>query len=90
MQQNAQAVFDWASNNGIKLNVKKTKVMIFGSAQNLAMLLVNLSQIIISGSLIPYVEQVKNLRLLMTQTLKLATANHNYHQQSIPMHLSAA
>ena len=69
MQQNAQAVFDCATDNGLELNFKKTKVMIFGSAQNMNMLLVNLPQIMISGSPIPYVEQVKNLRLLPTPTL---------------------
>ena len=30
MQLNAQAVADWASKNGLKLNIRKTKVMIFG------------------------------------------------------------
>ena len=37
MHQNAQAVFDWATLNRLELNVKKTKAIIFGSAQNLAM-----------------------------------------------------
>ena len=69
MQQNAQAVSDWATYNGLELNVKKTKVMIFGSARNLALLPGNLPQIMVSGSPIPYVEQVKNLGLLMTPTL---------------------
>ena len=68
MQQNAQAVSDWAAHNGLELNVKKTKVMIFGSAQNLALLPGNLRQIMISGSPMPYVEQVKKLGLLMTPT----------------------
>ena len=49
MRQNAQAVSDWATHNGLELNFKKTKVMTFGSAQNLAMLPGNLSQIVISG-----------------------------------------
>ena len=69
MQHNAQAVFDWASENGLELNVKKTKAIVFGSARNLAMLPDNLPQIMISGSPIPYVQQVKNLGLLMTPTL---------------------
>ena len=34
MQQNAQAVFDLATHNGLELNVKKTKVTIFDGAQN--------------------------------------------------------
>ena len=29
MQQNAQAVLDWATLNGLELNDKETKVMIF-------------------------------------------------------------
>ena len=56
MQRNAQAVFDWAILNRLELNVKKTKAIIFGSTQNLAMLPVNLLKITISGSPIPYVE----------------------------------
>ena len=35
MQRNAQAVFDWATLNGLDLNVKKTKAIIFGCTQNL-------------------------------------------------------
>ena len=69
MQQNARAVFDWATHNGIELNVKKTKVMIFRSAQNLAMLPRNLPQIMISGSLIPYGDHVINLFVLMSPSL---------------------
>ena len=69
MQHNAQAVFDWATVNGLKLNVKKTKAMIFGSTRNLAMRPNNLPQIKINGSPISYVKQVKNLGLLMTPTL---------------------
>ena len=42
MQRNAQAVFDWATLDGLELNVKKTKAITFCSTQNLAMLLVNL------------------------------------------------
>ena len=53
MQNNAQALFDWAAENGLELNVKKTKAIVFGSARNLAMLPDNLPQIIISGSPIP-------------------------------------
>ena len=69
MQQNAQLGFDWARLNGLELNVKKTKATIFGRAQNLAMLPCNLPRLMISGSPIPYVEQVKNLGSLMTPNL---------------------
>ena len=43
--------------------------MIFGSARNLAMLPNGLPQIEINGSAITYVQQAKNLRLLMTPSL---------------------
>ena len=69
MQNNKQAVFDWETENGIELNVKKTTAMIFGSVQNLAILPDDLLQITIHGSPIPYIQQAKNLDLLMTQTL---------------------
>ena len=70
-QSNAQAVFDWATANGLELNVRKTKAMIFGSTRNLAMLPNGLTQIKMKGSSIPYVEQAKDLGLLMTPLLNL-------------------
>ena len=33
MQHDVQAVADWATGNGLELNIKKTKVMILGSLQ---------------------------------------------------------
>ena len=63
MQQNAQAVFDWATENVLELNVRKTKTMIFGSARNLAMLPNGSLEIKINRSAIPYVQQAKNLGL---------------------------
>ena len=41
MQLNAQSVADWASENGLELNIKKIKVMIFGSLQYLSQLYPN-------------------------------------------------
>ena len=35
MQHNAQTVFDWAIVNELELNIKKIKVMIFGSTHQL-------------------------------------------------------
>ena len=49
MQQNVEALFNWATKNRLKFNVGKAKAVIFGSAQNIAMLPVNLYQITISG-----------------------------------------
>ena len=69
MQQNAQAVFDWATDNGLELNVKKTKAIIFGSTRNVAMLPNSLPQIKINGSSIPYVDQAKNLGVIITPSL---------------------
>ena len=69
MQQNAQAVFDWATNNELELNVRKTKATIFGSTRNLAMLPNSLPQIKINGLSIPYVDQAKNLGLIVTPSL---------------------
>ena len=65
---NAQAVFDWVTENGLELNVRKTKA-IFGSTRNLAMLPNGLPQIKINGSAIPNVEQAKNFGLLMPPSL---------------------
>ena len=62
MQLNAQAVADWAIENGIELNINKIKVMIFGRLQPIV-------QIEIYGIALPYVEIVKNLGILMTATL---------------------
>ena len=67
MHENAQAVFDLATDN--ELIVRKTKTMIFGSTWNLAMLPNGLPQIKINGSSIPYVDQAKNLGLLITPSL---------------------
>ena len=52
MQGNDQ-VFDWVAENLLEVNVKKTMAVVFGSAQNRAMLPDNLPQIMISRSQIP-------------------------------------
>ena len=72
MQLNAQSVADWATENGLELNIKKTKVMIFGSLQYLTTLSKRaqpIAQIKINGITLPYVETVKNLGMLMTASL---------------------
>ena len=72
MQLNAQAVADWATVNGLKLYIRKTNVMIFGSLQYLTTLSKRkqpIAPIKINGIPIPYVETVKNLGILMTPTL---------------------
>ena len=67
MERNAQAVFDWAIVNGLELNARKFKAIIFGSSQNLTRKHSRNHNVF--GPPIPYVEQVKNLGLLMTPTL---------------------
>ena len=72
MQLNAQAVADWATENGLELNIKKTKVMVFSSLQYLTTLSKRaqpIAQIKINGIPLPYVETVKNVGILMTPTL---------------------
>ena len=83
MQRNSQAVFDWSILNGLERTFKKTKAIIFGSTQNLAMLRENLPKITIAGSLIPYVEKVKNLGLLMTPTLNISNLLYWHTQYSL-------
>ena len=65
MQRNAQAVFDCATDNRLEFIVKKTKAIIFGSTRNLTMLPNNLPEIKMNGSSIPYVDQAKNLGLII-------------------------
>ena len=58
--------------NGLELNIKKTKVMIFGSLQYLTTLSKRpqpLPQIQINDIPLPYFEIVKNLAIIMTRTL---------------------
>ena len=72
MQLIAQAVADWATENGLKLNINKTKVMIFGSLQYLTTLFKHtqpIAPIEINGISFAYVEIAKNLGILMTPTL---------------------
>ena len=54
-------MFNWATENALELNIRKIKAMIFGSTRNLTMQPNRLPHIKINGSVIPYVEQAKNL-----------------------------
>ena len=45
MQNNAYAVFDWATGKRVELNVRKTKAMVFCIDRNLAMPIDELPQI---------------------------------------------
>ncbi|XP_044597348.1 uncharacterized protein LOC123273929 [Cotesia glomerata] len=63
----AQAVADWARENGIKINLQKTKVMILGSNSKLKLLEgYDLPQITIDGKVIPYVNSTKHLGIYLT------------------------
>ncbi|CAG5100602.1 Protein of unknown function [Cotesia congregata] len=66
----AQSVGDWASENGLEVNLSKTKVMILGSSKNLWLMKQELlSSIVINGTEIPFSESAKCLGLHITNTL---------------------
>lgn len=66
----AQAVADWARENGIEINLQKTKVMILGSNSKLKLLEdYDLPQITIDGKVIPYVNSTKHLGIYLTNNL---------------------
>ncbi|CAD6211690.1 GSCOCG00012804001-RA-CDS, partial [Cotesia congregata] len=58
----AQAVADWTRENGLQLNLSKTKTMILGSSSRLKKLQANgIPPIVIDGFALPYVESTKCL-----------------------------
>ena len=67
----AQAVTDWARENGILLNPLKTKVMILGSELYTSRLeLTTLPRVMIDGHVLPYVREARNLGFTITLTLE--------------------
>ena len=76
-------MFDWAAENGLELNVKKTKAILFVSARNLAMLPDNLPQIMISGSPILVRSTSKKSRIVNDSYIELATTDIINHEQSL-------
>ena len=81
MQQNAQAVFDWATDNGPDLNVRKTKTIIFSSTRKPAMLPNSLPQIKINGFSIPYVDQASQKSWPNNHTFSKLATTHNFNHQ---------
>ncbi|XP_044584959.1 uncharacterized protein LOC123265327 [Cotesia glomerata] len=66
----AQAVADWAKNNGLEINVTKTKAMLLGSSGKLKNIQHNfLPPIVVNGIAIPFTESAKCLGLHITNTL---------------------
>lgn len=70
-QSDAQAVALWALQNGLKLNLFKTKIIILGSELYIAQLNISsLPKIIINGTTIPYSNTVKSLGVTISSTLQ--------------------
>ena len=68
--RDAQAVADWARNNGLTLNSGKTKVMILGSdAYTRELDLETVPRVIIDGTSLPYVTETRSLGVMFTNTL---------------------
>lgn len=66
----AQAVVDWARENGLEVNLLKTKAMLLGSNNRVKSLLrEGLPPIIIDGVALPYTESAKCLRLHLSSDL---------------------
>lgn len=69
-QHDAQAIADWATQNGLQLNVLKTKVMILGSEQYTTSLNIStLPKIVINDIEIPYSDSAKSLGVTSSSTL---------------------
>lgn len=70
----ASAVVRYAANNGLKLNSKKTTVIILGSEPNLRQVqIANLPRIVVSGSGIPFSESIKSLGVHISSKLDWTT-----------------
>ena len=72
IQRDAQAVADWAEQNGLELNLKKSKVMLLGSEAYILsgpLNVNNLPCIHINDNPLQYVNLFKNLGLWITPTL---------------------
>ena len=72
MQREAQAVSDWAEENGMELNLKKSKVMLLGSKVYITSnipIVSNLLPIQMNINPLQYVNLFKNLGLWINPTL---------------------
>lgn len=70
ISRDATAVANWAVENGLQLNLRKTKAMILGNEQYISRIdLDSCSKININGHNIPYVTEALNLGVWLTPTL---------------------
>ena len=70
IQRDAQSVAAWAQQNGLELNLKKTKVMVIGSSSYINSIdFASLPSIIVNNQPIEYVHLFKNLGVHITSTL---------------------
>ena len=70
MEQDVQAVSDWAATDGLELNAMKTQVIILGSSTYVSAIdLANLRKIRINNTPLKYVTEVKILEVIMNQTV---------------------
>ena len=101
VEKDSQAVADWAVANGLELNAKKTQVIIIGSSQYISAIHLNeLRRIRINGTPLAYATEVKNLGVIMNQTLDwgehvakvqskvyATLASLRFHRRSLPFNL---
>ncbi|CAB0041556.1 unnamed protein product [Trichogramma brassicae] len=70
LNEEAQSVANWAHDNGLMLNISKTKAILFASDQNLMRIPWDLcSRIVLEGTEIRFEDCVKNLGLSMYRSL---------------------
>ncbi|XP_024892122.1 uncharacterized protein LOC112467653 [Temnothorax curvispinosus] len=70
ISKDANAIFDYANVNGLKLNPAKSKVIIFGSGININNIDLNaLPPIIVNHTPLPYVSEVRNLGVCFESNL---------------------
>lgn len=70
ISQNTHAIAEWSRENGLKLNLDKSKVMILGSRQYTSSIdLETIPRVHVDGTPLPYVIEAKNLGVWLTQNL---------------------
>lgn len=66
----AQAVADWARDNGLEINLQKTKSMILGTGSRLKMLQrEKIPHVVVDGTILPYTDSTKCLGLHISSNL---------------------
>lgn len=86
ISRDAQNIYTYALDNGLKLNLGKSKVMIFGSTTYVnALDLNNLPSIIVNNVALPIVTSAKNLGIIFTNNLAW---NHHVASVSQKVHFA--